>query len=245
MNGEEASFRGPLVFLGRGAAFNPLEGNTAAYIREGDRLFLVDCGETVFERLIARQALTGVTELYIAISHLHSDHCGSLGTLLYYCRFALGIRARIVLPREETAYIGSVRRLLELFGIPEDFYSCADPGEVAGFRAFSAFRYVKTAHDPRMECFSFELETPEGGVFYSADTCRTDEMAAFIQRHGKIAAIYMEALETDTPGSIHLPLDRLRAALPDALMEKTRLMHLSGAGCVRKAREMGFSIVEA
>ena len=42
----------PLTFVGRGATFNPAERNTAAYVREKNRLFLIDCGETVFERLI-------------------------------------------------------------------------------------------------------------------------------------------------------------------------------------------------
>ena len=40
-----------LNFLGRGAAFNPKEGNTAAFIKEGDRLLLIDCGESVFRQI--------------------------------------------------------------------------------------------------------------------------------------------------------------------------------------------------
>ena len=43
-----------LHFLGRGAAFNPLEKSTSAYVKEGDRLFLLDCGESVFAELIRR-----------------------------------------------------------------------------------------------------------------------------------------------------------------------------------------------
>ena len=43
-----------LLFLGRGAAFNTSQGNTAACIREGERLMLLDCGETVFSALKER-----------------------------------------------------------------------------------------------------------------------------------------------------------------------------------------------
>ena len=234
----------PLTFLGRGAAFNPTEGNTAAYIREEDRLLLLDCGETVFERLISSEVLTGLKQIHIAISHTHSDHCGSLGSLVFYCFFALEIKAHIVLPADEPDYADSVRLLLKQFGIPDAYYVCEVPSEVTGFRAISSFRFVKTVHDPHLTCFSFELETPEGGVFYSADTCRTDELTSFLESHDQIAAIYMEATEFSAPGNIHLSLDCLRAALPEAAMEKTHLMHLSSKGCMEKAMNIGFMIVD-
>ncbi len=41
-----------LTFLGRGAAFNPKEGNNSAYFIEKDELFLIDCGERIFDKLI-------------------------------------------------------------------------------------------------------------------------------------------------------------------------------------------------
>ena len=40
-----------LHFLGRGAAFYVEAGNTSAYLREGSRLLLLDCGESVFADL--------------------------------------------------------------------------------------------------------------------------------------------------------------------------------------------------
>ena len=46
-----------LIFTGRGAAFNPKEGNTNAYFIENDRLFLVDCGETMFGYLMLEGVL--------------------------------------------------------------------------------------------------------------------------------------------------------------------------------------------
>ena len=43
-----------LKFLGRGSAFNVLEGNTSCYFIEKDELFLIDCGENVFNCLIKK-----------------------------------------------------------------------------------------------------------------------------------------------------------------------------------------------
>ena len=51
-----------LRFLGRGAAFNAEQNNTAACIREGGHLLLLDCGETVFRELKVRGLLEGVRE---------------------------------------------------------------------------------------------------------------------------------------------------------------------------------------
>ena len=82
-----------LNFLGRGAAFNPLEKSTSAYIREGDRLFLIDCGESVFAELIRRGILKDAKEVWIAVSHLHSDHSGSLGSVTLYCTEILKFKA--------------------------------------------------------------------------------------------------------------------------------------------------------
>ncbi|MBR1585528.1 MAG: hypothetical protein IJ662_08325 [Clostridia bacterium] len=232
-----------LRFLGRGAAFFPSEGNTAAYIREGNRLLLLDCGETVFARLLNRGVLAGVREVYAAISHLHGDHCGSLGSLALYCFFQLGFPMTVIMPDGQDAYAADLGRLLTLFGVRDAYYRQIPAGEVKGFSAFTRFSYVPTVHDPAMTCFSFVFDTPRGGVFYSADTCRTDELAAFLSSHPQPEALYVEATDADYPGNIHLTLDRLAAAVPRAWMERTYVMHLNGPQCAQKAREMGFSIV--
>ena len=78
-----------LIFTGRGAAFNVLEGNTNAYFIENETLFLLDCGEGMFAHLKTHNILNKIKEVYVYISHTHSDHCGSLGTLGLYCQFVL------------------------------------------------------------------------------------------------------------------------------------------------------------
>ena len=89
-----------LHFLGRGAAFYTQAGNTAAYLREDGRLLLLDCGESVFAELLRRNVLSGVSSVTIALSHLHSDHCGSLGSLCHYCYYMLHLIPQIVLPAD-------------------------------------------------------------------------------------------------------------------------------------------------
>ena len=72
------------VFLGSGAGFYPEAGNTSAYFLTDGHLFLIDCGETVFSELKKRGILNGISDITVVISHLHSDHCGSLSSLIIF-----------------------------------------------------------------------------------------------------------------------------------------------------------------
>lgn len=40
-------------------------------------MILIDCGETIARKIIKENVLEGIEELYILISHTHSDHIGS------------------------------------------------------------------------------------------------------------------------------------------------------------------------
>ena len=54
-----------LKFLGRGAAFNPIERNTSAYFIEDDKLFLLDSGETVFASLMNNNILESIIDIKV------------------------------------------------------------------------------------------------------------------------------------------------------------------------------------
>ena len=87
-----------LHFLGRGAAFNPKEGNNSAYFIENDTLFLIDCGENIFEKIILNDILNSINNVNVLITHTHSDHIGSLGTLIMYCYYVLQKKLNIIIP---------------------------------------------------------------------------------------------------------------------------------------------------
>lgn len=76
-----------LHFLGRGNSSNVKEGNTSAYFIENQHLFLIDCGETTFTKLLLLKKLENIKEIHIMITHTHSDHIGSLSSLLMYCYY--------------------------------------------------------------------------------------------------------------------------------------------------------------
>ncbi|MFR5794809.1 MAG: MBL fold metallo-hydrolase [Christensenellales bacterium] len=188
-------------------------GNTSAYLREGSRLLLLDCGESVFADLLRRGVLSGVTDITVALSHLHSDHCGSLGSLCHYCFYMLHIVPKLVLP-EDAAYRADVATLLRLFGVQENAFAFAEDGGALGFSSFRSFRYVPTRHSDGMRCFSFIFETENGGVFFSSDTCTTETLAAFINRIRISNAPTWIPTDADYPGNIHLPIGQIAQVVP-------------------------------
>lgn len=73
-----------LSFLGRGSAFNPKEGNNSAYFISDNQLFLIDCGENIFGKILENKLLDNIETINLMITHTHSDHVGSLGSLVNY-----------------------------------------------------------------------------------------------------------------------------------------------------------------
>ena len=232
-----------LRFLGRGAAFYPQEGNTAAYLREGDRLLLLDCGESVFSEIIQRKILEGVREIWIAVSHLHCDHCGSLGSLALYCASALGVRAHILLPEGDERYEREIRTLLTLNGVAEGQVLYTSEKDITGFRDFSSMRFCKTRHAPGMNCYSFAFETPEGGVFYTADTSTDEGLKAFMAAHPNFEHIYAETMDVEQ-SPVHLPLNRLAEVIEPELRPRVTVMHLNSERCGQAAAALGFRVAE-
>ena len=100
-----------LKFLGRGAAFNPKEGNNSAYFVENNQLFLIDCGESIFERLVESGLLESVESINLMITHTHSDHIGSLGSLAMYSFYALHKPLNIILP-ENAKHLPNIEKIL-------------------------------------------------------------------------------------------------------------------------------------
>ena len=78
-----------LNFTGKGSAFYPPFKNTGAYMLSGKALYLIDCGETMFDVLYHKLDLASIEDVYVILTHMHADHVGSLGTLIsyFYCLF--------------------------------------------------------------------------------------------------------------------------------------------------------------
>lgn len=90
--------------LGTGNAFSHELGNTSFLVWEDDfsSAVLFECGHTVFytlrdlENKRNEDVISKIDSVFV--SHLHDDHCGSLGTLLEYRYWVLGKKTKVTAP---------------------------------------------------------------------------------------------------------------------------------------------------
>ena len=136
-------------------------GNTSAWFEMDGCLFLVDCGETVYELLMKRSNLREYRQIYVLLTHLHADHVGSLGSLISYNYCILGRKICVIHPR------ATVVELLRLMGIKDEFYNYYQelPEDAGCLRA----EPVPVEHADNMDCFGYILEAEGMRIYYSGD----------------------------------------------------------------------------
>lgn len=83
------------------------------------QISLFDDGD-VFSRLKDMKVLNeNIKAITVFITHLHPDHIGSLGDLIYYCYFKTKLREKIKVISLDTGIV----TLLSLIGVPKDYYN--------------------------------------------------------------------------------------------------------------------------
>ena len=233
-----------LYFLGRGAAFNPKEGNTSAYFIENKKLFLIDCGESIFERLILNGILDDIEEINLMITHTHSDHIGSIGTLAMYSFYKLHKPINIILPTE-AKYLEKIENILIGFDCDKEMYSYIDEEEYDNqYETFNNIRFKETKHRDNLSCYSIIFKTSNGIIFYSGDTCEIETLKKIIESKEPIDKIYIDTTTDDYPGNVHLNINVLNKEIPDELKTHTYCMHFNSDDCIEKAKELGFNVAE-
>lgn len=233
-----------LQFLGRGAAFNPKEGNNSAYFIENNQLFLIDCGESIFERLIDNDLLNGIDSINLMITHTHSDHIGSLGTLVMYSYYTLKRPLNIIMKKNAKHQL-NIEKILEGFGCNSLMYNYIDEKQYDNkFKIFQSIRYIETRHCDELNCYGLLFTTLNGLVYYSGDTKEIETVKSLISSNQKIDKLYIDTTTMDYPGNVHLYIGILEKQIPEEFKSKIYCMHLNNEQCILEAKNIGFNVVE-
>lgn len=234
-----------LEFLGRGSAFNPQEGNTSAFLIENNNMLLIDCGETIFGSLIENNLLDNIKDVNVLITHLHPDHVGSLGSLIYYCYYRKNIKLNIVVD-DNVEYINSLKIILYEFGVKFYMYNIINTEELVGkFKNFDSVKFIPTVHYEGMDSYGIMFKTEKGLVYYSGDTNELEFIKSIIKEDIKLYKIYVESTFCkDYPETPHMSLEILDKNIPQNLRDKFYCMHFDDEESMTMARRLGFNVVE-
>ncbi len=202
-----------LNFIGTGGAFNVSQKNCSAFYRKDNKLLLIDCGESIFEEIVKNNILDGIDSLYILITHFHTDHVGSLGSLLFYSDM-LGIKdVNVIYPNKD-----KMNTLLELFGVTNCEYNVLAPIEVSEF----TIKEFKAVHSI-MEAYSYLISIEDKLVYFSGDTKNIPNSILTLLKEDKIDEFYQDIRVDDNP--YHMTIDELNALIQEQYRSRVSCMH--------------------
>ena len=235
-----------LKFTGRGAMLNPSEGNTAAYFEDEENFFLIDCGEDVTDKLIRMGKLNQDKNYYLFITHTHSDHIGSIGTLQQYLYWICGKKLKVVFGAD-MKYANDILAILNSFGIVQGTYDIVNTRMLNDISPmFNRIRYVESNHgDTPLKSASLIIETNEGNILYTGDIADTRVIKDFLASNfpDTIDKMYIDTSLNKSP--VHLSLEELRKTIPIGLSSKVYCMHLNSKELIPEIYKWGFNIVES
>jgi len=233
-----------LTFLGRGAGFFPAEDSTSAYFLDNGELFLIDSGESVFKTLLDKKIFDSVSAFNIFITHTHSDHVGSLGSLLLYASVAKKFKTNII-SDENTTYVPQINALLKIYGVTERMYQFVNSSAFDNrYSQFSKVRFIKTYHCDELETCGILFETSGGLVFYSGDMKDPAPLLEILRSGKKIDKIFIDSNNDPNPNPYHLRLKEIYDIVPPELRPRIYCMHFNSAQCMEDALAFGFKVVK-
>lgn len=211
-------------FIGIGSAFNTKLGNTSAFIKRGNSLFLIDCGNTVFQRIQQLGLLEGIENLYISITHTHPDHIGSLGEVIFYCYYILKIKPTIFYPRKTL-----LKDILSNLGVENQMYilSATNKVTIEDKRLGQlSLEFIPVNHVSTIPSYGLIIGYNDKLYYYSGDSNDIDKKIVDKLINGEIYRIYQDTSGLDYKDNNHLSLKKLCEKVPSNIRNKVFCMHL-------------------
>ena len=233
-----------LKFIGIGSAFNTAEGNTSAYIRKNEKLFLIDCGSANFHFMKESGFLDGIEEIHVYITHTHSDHIGSLSDLILYFYYAKGeVKNRVTVYAVRDL---GVDKYLLMNGVAKPCYNFKSLDK---YDSFSVLGYtmipMETCHVPELSSYGLLIENNNGDLsMYTGDTNELNESVNQWFEDDVLDYLYVDTCSQDYDGNVHLSLLKLHNSIKKEHRDRVWCMHIDEKFDKELARSLGFNIAE-
>lgn len=238
-----------LKFIGNGSAFNTVNGNNSAYYKEGNSLFMIDCGSDVFKKVVENDLLDRVDNIHILITHSHADHVGSLADLVLYSYYSMKERFKV---KANVYSIGAtkVQEILRLMGVTEDYYNYTPirhthEVKLKDFEDLTIIDVHKNNHVKEIFSFGYTLKLNGKTVYYSGDTSELSDDIIDGIANGYIDVAYVDTCELDYEGNVHLSSRKLKEIIKEEYRDKVWCMHLDTGFNIHEMKESGFNVTES
>ena len=231
-----------LNFIGTGGAFSTKYiNNSAYYYLKDDTILLFDSGETVFHEILKTNLINeSIKRVDIVITHFHSDHVGSLGSLVFYLRYKKVKEVNIIFPIKYIPYM-----LLNIYGIGEKLFNIKKPCEI---KEYYIKEYEQLHGDVdengniiSMPSYGYHVINDNDNFFYSGDTCTISDIILKKFKNKEIKIMYLE-VTTDGYKS-HMQLDSLVKLIDLKDRKRVVCMHMGDSIDVLKIKKLGFESV--
>ena len=218
-------------FLGVGSAYSYKDDCTSCYWKEGTVIYFIDMGEKIASKVIDLGLLSDVTAVNVFITHMHSDHIGSLQTLISYITHLTSIKdVAIIYPQKEM-----LESYLKLLNYKEGAKFIDDEAFQLNGLHIEAIPQVHI-HDS----YGYIIKGKDDGFFYSGDTSVLSLDALDLLKGNVINRIYHEVAPHSSP--MHMGIDGLAKLVPPSMREKFILMHFESDELKEKCLSLGFKV---
>lgn len=235
-----------LNFVGRGSYFNKEEPSNCAFIQNNDSILFIDFGFNVFKQVKKLELLNNKTNVYVALTHLHSDHVEDLPALANYCKqqkIKLHIIESVAIDRkhlinfedelidfeDKKKYMGCSLNLQD--GIDYRLINTRDKG----LNKLAKIDFFKVPHAEYLTATSLKLNINGENIFYSGDCTKIPfEIKGYDE-------YYIEVSPEDGYG-VHISVDELNHIIKENNIDKNNLylMHLESKQFEKELNTEGF-----
>lgn len=166
-----------IQFLGTGGAFDVEFGNSSAVVNIDNENILIDCGFSIFPKLVSTGTVNQINK--ILITHLHDDHVGGLSSLILYYYFKLNLgRLKILYPTD--ALKKEIINFLKCTtGNPEKYV------EFINLKEVNNIQYIDTTgqHIENMLSYGYVFLNKKESIIYSGDIANSDTIFGWLTKN--------------------------------------------------------------